>query len=660
MKKTLLYFYFSLFTGLAFSQYSKTITVFARATANATSITLDWPAETFSGSFKVYKRTDINQSWNLAATLLSTATSWTDTSIKVGISREFLIQKANPSNQSLAEGYLFVGNKAKEIPSFGSVLLLIDSNYRLPLATEINQLKNDLSANGWLVTISYAGRYEKASTIKARIISMNALAKPAFRSLYIIGHVRVPYSGMLRNIDSAYACAYPPDGHIEGSGNHTGAWPADLYYGDLTGIYSDMLGPVKTGSDSRNWNVAGDGKFDQCKVLDNVTIEVGRVDLYNMPQFSKNDTLLVKNYLQKARDWRQDKVAVVERSIIDDNLTGNGFSLGWTGYLSSTSMIPRDSIFNNRDYFTYQNKESYLWSFGVGYGSYQSCAGIGVTSSFTPSFKNIFTSMSGSFFGDWDNQNNILRAPLAVGSLCSFWGGIPTWYNHYMGLGYPIGFGALYTQNSKNQDFNGSENSVHIALMGDPTLKVRNVPETGKLKVASVNNKVKLSWGKALGKFDGYCVYRIDTATNTWLRINTTILTDTFYVDAANVKTGSYKYAVRTIRLETNPSGSWYNLGGGAFAWINYNVSLANLAPINFAIFPNPSSGLLTISSNEFNNETITIAVNDLTGRMVFETRKPASNGEIQIELPQYLNGTFLVHCHLNGRIGATKVIVTH
>lgn len=659
MKKLLITLLFLSVSAIGFAQVGKTSTVMVTVTPNSDgTITLNWPSATFTGNWQIFKRKTMNDAWpsSATATLASSLNTWKDASFKSGESWEYALYQVNGSNQAIAIGNVYAGNKTTEIPSFGSMILLIDSNFIKPLSSEINILKNDLAANGWLVYTLYAGRNEKPNVVRDRVKSKFQSLTPAPRSLYILGHVPVPYSGMFRNIDSAYACAYPPDGHIEGSGNHTGAWPADLYYADIDGSYTDNNGPVKTGGDSRNWNLPGDGKYDQCKVAEEVLMEVGRVDLAKMPVFGQSDTLLVRKYLNRAHLWRKDSLSYVERGLIDDNFTG--LILARTGWLTLNCMIPKDSIFNNRDYFTSQNKENYLWSYGCGAGSYTSCSGIGVTSDFNPAkFNNIFTALAGSFFGDWDVNNSLLRAPLGCGSLCSFWGGIPTWFTHYMGLGMPIGHAARYTQNSKIQDFNGSENDVNIALMGDPTMRVRNVPSAGKLNVADVSSKVQLNWGKAKGKFDGYCVYRVDSSTNTWTRVNASIITDTFYTDAANWVSGKYKYAVRAIRLETNPSGSWYNLGAASFGWINHVNAISRLDAMEVKVYPNPNSGSVTIALSEAANGAVSIAVTDMAGRLVWETSKLANGNSITADLP-VSNGTYIITCTANGKSGSSRITV--
>ena len=111
------------------------------------------------------------------------------------------------------------------------------------------------------------------------------MAKGSFENntVYIIGHVPVPYSGYF----SSTGTRPPPDGHVEGSGNHTGAWPADVFYADFEGIWEDILVKCTTGSQYRHHNIGGDGKFDPSELPGKASVDLGRVDFYEMPAFTE-------------------------------------------------------------------------------------------------------------------------------------------------------------------------------------------------------------------------------------------------------------------------------------------------------------------------------------------------------------------------------------
>ena len=58
-------------------------------------------------------------------------------------------------------------------------------------------------------------------SFKNLILNDYAIDTTNIKAVFLFGHIPVPYSG---NIN--------PDGHPD----HLGAWPADVYYGDVDGI----------------------------------------------------------------------------------------------------------------------------------------------------------------------------------------------------------------------------------------------------------------------------------------------------------------------------------------------------------------------------------------------------------------------------------------
>lgn len=659
MKKTLLFVI--LCTLIQFdllAQKGKTQSLFLTATALGNGgLSINWPTINYAGQYKVFKRVSADENWGSEplAVVMGNLGGYIDNTVKEGEAFEYFVIKANGSTNE-AFGNIFAGNKFKEPTKFGGIILLIDSNYMVPLAAEIEQLSTDLKNEGFLVTKMYAGRNQTPPQVKTAIQAVYNAAQKNIQSLFILGHVPVPYSGNF----STFGDVPPPDGHVEGSGNHTGAWPADVYYADMQNFWTDNMVSCTTGSSARNHNIPDDGKFDQSKLPDTLVFELGRVDLFNMPAFGKSDTLLMKNYLTRNHLFRTGMLNVVERSLIDDNFTS--LNLSSTGYNNFSALIKADSNFTNRDYFSAQKNGSYLWSYGCGAGSYTSCSGIGNTNDFVnDSFNNIFTILAGSFFGDWDNPNNFLRAPLAQSSLASFWGGIPKWHVFHMGLGYSIGYGAKLTQNNKgfyfDGGFNASGNSVHVALMGDPTLKMRYILPATNLTAESKNNLVNLSWTPAAGNIDGYAVYKVEPNTNTYTRLNSEIIKGTSFVDSTNYFPGNYTYAVKTIKLENTPSGSYYNTGGASFAKVLHTNSVANIPNTltNLALYPNPSAGVFEVSFTNSLFEKCIVTVYNTAGKQVFQqVYNPASDMKINIQNQPI--GVYLVSVQTNHGLVVKKV----
>ena len=69
--------------------------------------------------------------------------------------------------------------------------------------------------------------------VKETIAALYRAAPDRLRQVLLLGHVPVPYSGNIA-----------PDHHYRPTGNgltptHQGAWPADIYYGDMVGAWTD-------------------------------------------------------------------------------------------------------------------------------------------------------------------------------------------------------------------------------------------------------------------------------------------------------------------------------------------------------------------------------------------------------------------------------------
>ena len=145
------------------------------------------------------------------------------------------------------------------------------------------------------------------------------------------------------------------------------------------------------------------------------------------------------------------------------------------------------------DFFNNMNTNSYKWSYGCGAGSYTGASGIGNTTDFAnDSLLSVFMILFGSYFGDWDSQDNFLRAPLASGlTLTNCWAGRPNWYFHHMSLGENIGYSTVLSQNNASLYISGfGERYCTSALMGDPTLRLHTVAPPANLTIIFISTLV--------------------------------------------------------------------------------------------------------------------------------------------------------------------------
>jgi hypothetical protein len=532
----------------ATSDYAVLVT--ASAQASPARITLAWPAFAGATSHVVYRKAWGTSAWGSpVATLAGTATGYVDGAVAAGTPYEYQVARTASVPGS---GYVATGIELPLVEDRGKVILVVDDTMAAPLASELARLQRDLAGDGWTVLRHDVGRAGAVPSVKA-LIKADYDADPArVKSVFLFGHVPVPYAGSLA-----------PDGH----GDHVGAWPADLYYGEMDGAWTDTLTLTGTG---RGSNVPGDGKFDQSSAPGGtVEVAVGRVDLANMPAFApKTEVDLLRQYLNKDHGFRVKAWTLPARGLIDDNFGAfGGEAFASTGWRAFSAFFGPANVFA-LDWFGTLAANGYLWAYGCGGGNYTGAGGVGSTSNFAATdTKTAFTFLFGSYFGDWDVSNNFLRAPLATttyGLTCA-WAGRPAWHVHHMAMGETIGYAARLTQNNSGTYFYPYGPSVHVALMGDPTLRMHVVaPPTGVTAAAGAGTAA-IAWVASADAVAGYHVYRGPTDTGPFTRLTTALVAGTSFVDAA-APGGTPSYLVRAVRLETTPSGSYWNASTGALS----------------------------------------------------------------------------------------------
>lgn len=350
-----------------------------------------------------------------------------------------------------------------------------------------------------------------------------------------------------------------------------------------------------------NNNQPGDGKYDQSTLPSDVDLEVGRVDLTNMESFHEyagNEMLLYKQYLDKDHNFRFAAFRLANRGLIDDNFGGDHKAYSASGWRNFSSLFGASNVIS-ADYFSTLSKKDYLWSYAAGGGSYVSAQGVGNSLFFANhDVKTVFTMLFGSYFGDWNNRDNFLRAALCSKSyvLTSCWAGMPQWFVHHMGIGKTIGY---VTRVSQNNDASGSYvpegdrgiRGVHVAMMGDPTLRMLNVVPPSNLVVLNSGRDVMLNWTASTDDILGYHVYRSDNPSGPFRRLTENPISQTRHADIGALP-GNYTYMVKSIKLEQG-TGSYYNASVGIMG-SNYAIAIATPPapqPLPVSVRPEPVSG---------------------------------------------------------------------
>lgn len=564
---------FQLFAQNSTRNYA--VEVSAEVSENPASIKFTWRADSDANSYTVFRKPKTQTYWGFpVASLSGSDTTWTDTTVQVGEAWEYKFEKAGSGFFQAGAGYVYAGIKAPVIEHRGKLLLIIDTTYADTLATEIERFEMDLVGDGWTVVTHGVDAGDTPPSVRAFIQTEYNADPTEVKMVVLLGHVPVPYSGFIA-----------PDAHIP---DHQGAWPADVYYADVDGGWTDLSVNTTTPTRPENDNVPLDGKFDESVIPSNVDLMVGRIDLEDMTAFTLNEGELLRRYLNKDHAWRHKEFTAKNLGVVDDNfgVLGGQEAFASSAWRNFGPLIGHQNS-SAGDYRTDMGgSDTYLWSYGCGGGSYVGASGIGTTTNFlSDTLNGVFTMIFGSYHGDWDSKNNFMRAALANKGtiLTCAWAGRPHWFFHHMGLGEPIGYAAPLAQNNTNLYFGAfGSRQVHIALMGDPSLRLHPVGPPMNVAAVNVNNgrDNDITWTASTDSILGYYVYQAANEKGPYWRISNSIVTDTMFLDSCPLAGDNY-YMVRALKLQEGPSGTYYNLSQGAFANVNNagSISLTPSAP---------------------------------------------------------------------------------
>jgi hypothetical protein len=435
--------------------YGVDYSVLTSATVNTSppQIVLSWVNDANALSYSIDKKLPSDASWTNLTTVSGTQNTYSDNAVIEGVIYEYRIVKTTPLITGY--GYVYSGINMAAVDARGTMLLAIDNTFSSALQTEINQLTNDLIGDGWKVIQKNFAPTTKDTAVKNWVVNEYNKAGANVKSLLIIGHFAIPYSGN-----------FAPDGHSE----RIGAQPADVYYADIDGIWTDNTVTTTTTGAIYTPNIPNDGKWDQSTIPSSAELQVGRIDMYNMTGFALSEVNLLKQYLNKNHSYRHRNINPSRRALLNSHLDNSLPSTSAAAWRSFAPMLGSNNIAaintngcagtgNCNAFIDSLEANSYLWTYMAGGGSDTSCADPVFTSSqcINKTINTVFMQLYGSYFVEWAKggvstiKNNLLRAPLANAGmpLTTCWtGGEPRWYFHQMGLGECIGFSTMQSQNN--------------------------------------------------------------------------------------------------------------------------------------------------------------------------------------------------------------------
>jgi hypothetical protein len=487
-------------------------------------------------AYKMYRKEFINQQWSLVAQNLNEGT-FTDLDSEPGKAYHYaLVSNDDQFLNEIVFNYpnIYAGFDIPNIDYKGRVMLMVEESVYGALKDKLSQWKKDAEGDGWSVIERVVPKNLPVPQVK-EIIKEAYYHKDGLGSLFLVGHIPVPYSG-----------SFAHDGH----GDHRGAWPCDFYYADMDEVWTDYKVNIPN-VPARTSNIPGDGKYDNDNI-ETAEIEVGRVDFINMPAFKKNEIELLRAYFDKAHLFKTKgftpRNKAFGKSTFSGNPTGCPTFRNYGPILGSENIITgsfRDSLKSN----------SYLFAYGAGGGSYVSAQGItNSTEVASDSLQAVFTILWGSYFGDWDVTNNLMRAVLGSGTvLATSWSSQQTLY--HFGLGSTIG-----RVNANNQTIPNSANNF-ISLLGDPTLRMQYVKPITDIEATFDQDKVLVDWTDTSGDPDisQYYIYRKSSKDSIFQMIASIPAGQFRFTDKKIPTSGNLSYMVRAEKKEKNKSGSYFN-----------------------------------------------------------------------------------------------------
>jgi len=543
-------------------------------------ITLSWePDLNGPDSYTVYRKSRDATTWGSpVATLSGSATGFIDNNVVAGNSYEYQVVKVvtdvPPPYPYTGYGYIYSGINVPLTEGRGKLLLIVATNSTQTLSTELARLQSDLTGDGWQVIRHDVSSNDTPDHVRTVITNDYYADAANVSAVFLFGHVPVLQSGEL-NYDT----------------HATRPMPADAFYGEM----------------NPDWPT--DSSNSPSYLPSDVKLMVGRVDFFDMPGVGApvawpSETELLRNYLNKDHNWRFKLISVPHRALMGDSRGfEDGLATAASGYRAFDPLVGVGNTIqadvqnydgsNELHWISMLANGSYLWAYGNGAGAPNGCGSLGTniigdnysvllsTDVVARDAKAVFVMLFGSWFGEWDFSDDLMRSFLATPTmgLACFMAGVPHWYVHHMGLGEPIGFSTRLTMNNSTlyqSQTNIFTRAVYIALMGDPTLRQDLIAPPSNLSASPSPTAVNLQWSASPESVLGYNVYRSTNPAGPFTRLNGSLLSGNSFSDS-HPPSGTYTYMVRAVALQTTPSGTYFNASQGVFGTATFNNGLPTI-----------------------------------------------------------------------------------
>lgn len=635
--------------------------VTATVSESPPAITLNFIDHIYNSSdpFQIFRRPlhGNGSDWVLQTSLTGGTENWIDTNVTIGDVWEYQVKRDMGSK--FATGYVSAGIRYDQTNYKGRIILLIDATMSTPLSSELEQLKRDLTGEGWFVTEVFATRIEGWDSgdavvqVKQQLLDVwdAAPANDKPSHLFVIGHVPVPRSGL---------DVQPPDGHQ----NSNGALGSDSYYADLDGIYTDAatFDPAYVLYDLNARNFPNDYKWDQDFIPSELELAFGRIDFYEIGSYGESEVQLLKNYLDRLHNYRM---------VVTDMGENTAFRLGWPNSYDGSyrSLIP---ISNEDNVYLESNSSNHpLWvnTNGPFQAYLQNSEEPSLSEWDTHGMDATVYGSDQSFWGHWavpetGSAFGKIRALLAADTQCL----VTLWQSTAINVFYQPGIGETFGMSCKRIiDHNATNNNIekpeepydtndfwnrtHMQYHGDPSLRMFQVYPITNLTQAIVNeNQLQLNWTASIeDSVIGYHIYKSSSEFGEYQKITNLLVTETTFTDI-NITNSNEWYMVRAVKLQVTGSGTYLNPSTGVFIQSSLVLGLNdNNLQSKINIYPNPTSGIVFIDAENIK----LIEVINSNGQIVKRIK-----GESSLNLSNQARGIYFIKVITDKGSTVSKIIL--
>ncbi|MCA9494066.1 MAG: hypothetical protein KC621_29260 [Myxococcales bacterium] len=478
---------------------------------------------------------------------LEAPTTWEDTDVSLGDRPEYEIRcEFGPGRLDTTYRRALVDLWWEQPADRGVVALVVDEDSQAALAASLDRLEQDLLDDGWGVLREVVGPDDPVASVRERLQARWEETEHRLSAALLLGAVPQPFAGHIA-----------PDGH----GEHAGAWPADTFYADLDGAWTDRQ---SRGAGSRGRaNLPGDGRLDQSVLPGALELAVGRVDPRDLPAYAPlSPTDLLAAYLEKNHRYRTGEVRLAPR------LWATNTFRGFVGDQEVMAQVQQHALRLFGQPATVGpdlvgallDPEGWQVAMGAGPGGITNAKDVVRTKDFVVVSANAaYLGLFGSWFGDAATTDNLLRAALfGPGTVvATSWFSRPSLRNDRLAAGGTFGDMAV--------DSAQGGASTHFQLHGDPTLRLDPMRPPTNASLDCTPQGPRLVFEPSPDATLGHRVYRRAEGVPTWVaeeRIGITPL-DGPLVDASAEPGHRYVWRVVPVREKHVPNGVFVEVGTG-------------------------------------------------------------------------------------------------